>query len=47
MVTPSSTQTNYSLSNVGENKAVKTIVRQEVDAIKIILPKIIAAALDN
>jgi hypothetical protein len=47
IVTPSSLNTNYSFSNIGENIAVKTIVKQEVDAIKIIFPRTIAATFDN
>ena len=47
IVIPSSQQTNLSFNKIGEKIAEKTIVRQEVEAIKIILPRIIAATLDN
>lgn len=47
IVIPSSLKTNFSFSNIGEKIAVNTIVKQEVDAIKMIFPSIIAITFAN
>ena len=44
IVIPSFLKTNFSLSNIGDRIAVKTIVKLLVDAIKIMLPNPRAAA---
>jgi hypothetical protein len=39
IVTPSSLKTNFSLSKIGDIMAEKTMVIQEVEAIKIMFPR--------